>query len=113
MIVKSPIQPTLRDFLKLNDNNNIWIIIEDIIETKNLIDIQIIKVAAHTDNGIHNLLDREIKQQYNYIDALSPTDIVTTPNSYQLPILWRGHHIETNLRRFVRLLNRVQGLEIY
>lgn len=109
-IVKHPHKINLRDILKFNANNHIWAIIKDMLENFAL-KIKVEKVKAHDEDILHNIVDREITERYLIIQQLNNIDVLPTCDIYKYPLKWDGVSIETNIRRFIRLISRVEGLE--
>ncbi|CAB4418122.1 unnamed protein product [Rhizophagus irregularis] len=101
---------TTRDILKFDENNALWFNIKEILDSFTQ-QLEVIKVKSHSDNKLHNKLDEEIRSWYNMEDRLANTLIKYNTEQYKFPIMWNGYIIEMNLRRFVRLLSRTQGLE--
>jgi ribonuclease HI len=101
---------TTRDLLKFDKNNAIWFNIKEILDELSQ-QIDVIKVESHSDNKLHNTVDKEIKDCYEIEDKLSNTLVKYNTEQYKFPVLWNNYVVEMNLRRFIRLLTRIQGLE--
>ncbi|GBC00137.1 hypothetical protein RclHR1_03760001 [Rhizophagus clarus] len=98
---------TSRDYFKLN-NSYLWSILIRIIRQQNL-HVEMFKVAAHTDCDGNNYVDRLAKSAHidqdrfiNFID--------TAPDIKVLP-LWNNIIIETHLRKFIKMVSHIKGLE--
>jgi ribonuclease HI len=109
-ILHQPHRITLRDILKFNSNNQIWTAIKDLTIRYNP-QVNIIKIKAHAEDYLHNALDKEIKDRYSCIQQLNNVEIKLANKEYRYPIAWNGTTIEMNLRRFIRLITRIEGLE--
>ncbi|CAB5369186.1 unnamed protein product [Rhizophagus irregularis] len=101
---------TTRDILKFNKNNALWFNIKEILDSFTQ-QLDVIKVKSHSNNKLHNELDEEIRGWYDMEDRLANTLIIYNTEQYKFPIMWNNYIIEMNLRRFIRLLTRTQGLE--
>ncbi|CAB5382454.1 unnamed protein product [Rhizophagus irregularis] len=101
---------TTRDILKFDKNNAIWFNIKEILDSFTQ-QLDVIKVKSHSNNKLHNKLDEEIKGCYDMEDRLANTLVIYNTEQYKFPIMWNNYIIEMNLRRFIRLLTRTQGLE--
>jgi hypothetical protein len=92
------------------ENNNLsWEIIREIININNL-DLQLIKVKAHSDNVNNNMVDKLARDaHYNNIPLLQlKSNSLDLVNAYPL---WNGIRIENGLRAFITKLSRVFGFE--
>ncbi|CAG8703888.1 17183_t:CDS:2 [Rhizophagus irregularis] len=101
---------TTRDILKFSNNNAIWFNIKELLEDQTL-DVKIVKVNAHSDDVLHNQVDKEIKDSYELDYSLTNTLVIYNAEQYKFPLVWNGHLIEMNIRHFVRLITRIEGLE--
>lgn len=101
---------TTRDILKFDKNNAIWFNIKELLNDLSQ-QIEVVKVEAHSNNDLHNKVDKEIEDWYEMEEKLSNTLVKYDMEQYRFPILWNGYIVEMNLRRFIRLLTRTQGLE--
>ncbi|CAB4482991.1 unnamed protein product [Rhizophagus irregularis] len=101
---------TTRDILKFDKNNAIWFNIKEILDSFTQ-QLDVIKVKSHSNNKLHNKLDEEIKGWYDLEDRLANTLVIYNTEQYKFPIMWNNYIVEMNLRRFIRLLTRTQGLE--
>ncbi|CAG8745720.1 11067_t:CDS:2, partial [Rhizophagus irregularis] len=101
---------TTRDILKFDKNNSLWFNIKEILDSFTQ-QLDVIKVKSHSNNKLHNELDEEIRGWYDMEDRLANTLVIYNTEQYKFPIMWNNYIIEMNLRRFIRLLTRTQGLE--
>src|SRR5690349_5398055 len=111
IILKHVNATNLRDLLKIDTNNNLWIIAKELVHQEKL-NFNISKVQAHTTNVLHNLLDNTIKKKYEDINNLH--NIVLDFNSltsYEYIPTWNNQYVEMNLRRFIRNLCRANKME--
>ncbi|EXX57697.1 hypothetical protein RirG_204730 [Rhizophagus irregularis DAOM 197198w] len=109
-IKQRPHRNNLRDILKFGSSNYIWAIIKEII-SKEKLDIEVIKIKAHATDTLHNILDIEIKERYVDIHNVNKLEVLPTCKEYRYVLRWNETIVETNIRRFIRLITRIQGLE--
>ncbi|GBC14865.2 hypothetical protein GLOIN_2v1485349 [Rhizophagus irregularis DAOM 181602=DAOM 197198] len=109
-IKQRPHRNNLRDILKFGTSNHIWAIIKNIIFYQNL-DVKVVKIKAHAEDALHNILDKEIKERYADIQGVSKLEVIPTCAEYRYVLRWNGTIVETNIRRFIRLVTRIKGLE--
>ncbi|CAB5373305.1 unnamed protein product [Rhizophagus irregularis] len=81
-IKQRPHQNNLRDILKLGISNHIWAIIKNIISYQNL-DVKVVKIKAHAEDALHNILDKEIKERYADIQGVSKLEVIPTCAEYR------------------------------
>ncbi|CAB5313655.1 unnamed protein product [Rhizophagus irregularis] len=110
LLTSNIIVTTTRDILKFSNNNAIWFNIKELLEDQ-MLDIQLVKVDAHSDDILHNQVDKEIKDRYGLEYNLANTLVKYNAEQYRFPLIWNGHLVEMNIRRFIRLITRVEGLE--
>ncbi|PKY55882.1 hypothetical protein RhiirA4_427852 [Rhizophagus irregularis] len=109
-IKQRPHRNNLRDILKFGSSNYIWAIIKEIISHQEL-DVKVVKIKAHAEDVLHNILDKEIKERYADIQGVNKLEVIPTCAEYRYVLRWNETIIETNIRRFIRLITRTKGLE--
>ncbi|CAB5322954.1 unnamed protein product [Rhizophagus irregularis] len=111
-IKQQPHRNNLRDILKFGTSNHIWAIIKNIISHQNL-DVKVVKIKAHAEDALHNILDKEIKERYADIQDINKLEVIPTCAEYRYVLRWNGTIVETNIQRFIRLVTHTKGLEKY
>ncbi|CAB5359699.1 unnamed protein product [Rhizophagus irregularis] len=104
-IKQQPHRNNLRDILKFGTSNHIWAIIKNIISHQNL-DVKVVKIKAHAEDALHNILDKEIKERYADIQGVNKLEVIPTCAEYRYVLRWNGTIVETNIRRFIRLVTQ-------
>ncbi|PKY32911.1 hypothetical protein RhiirB3_451441 [Rhizophagus irregularis] len=110
LLTSNIIVTTTRDILKFSNNNAIWFNIKELLEDQ-MLDIQLVKVDAHSHDILHNQVDKEIKDRYGLEYNLANTLVKYNAEQYRFPLVWNGHLVEMNIHWFIRLITRVEGLE--
>ncbi|CAG8636598.1 17485_t:CDS:2 [Rhizophagus irregularis] len=85
-IKQRPHRNNLRDILKFGTSNHIWAIIKNIIFYQNL-DVKVVKIKAHAEDALHNILDKEIKERYADIQGVSKLEVIPTCAEYRYNLI--------------------------
>ncbi|CAB5372301.1 unnamed protein product [Rhizophagus irregularis] len=81
-IKQQPHRNNLRDILKFGTSNHIWAIIKNIISYQNL-NVKVVKIKAHAEDALHNILDKEIKERYADIQDINKLEVIPTCAEYR------------------------------
>ncbi|RGB24735.1 hypothetical protein C1646_772659, partial [Rhizophagus diaphanus] len=96
--------------LVIPENKEATIFTDKLIYQQNL-KVEVIKIKAHVEDLLHNNLDKEIKVRYDDIQNVNKLEVISTCAEYRYVLRWNGIIVETNIRRFIRLITRTTGLE--
>ncbi|RIA81561.1 hypothetical protein C1645_836799 [Glomus cerebriforme] len=94
-----------------NSNNFLWNIIMDIIDT-NLLNINFVKIQAHSGNQYNNLIDK-LAKDFNNLNTLPLNFNFDHISTIKYAPKWNSIFIETNLRKFITSISRNRGFKYF
>jgi ribonuclease HI len=99
---------TERSYFKQDKNNKLWKIYVDIIK-KNNINVDLVKVPAHSDNIYNNEVDSLCKQIYGQNTIIK----FNSKNFDNIKVIpkWKDIEIEMRLRKFITIITRTMEFE--
>jgi ribonuclease HI len=100
----------IRNIFKIQSNGILWNIILEIIHLLNL-EIELIKVPAHKDNYLNNLVDSLAQSAHNNFFNLAVNLRYENIRGLSWVPTWNNIVIEKNLRKFITLTTNVANLE--
>jgi Leucine-rich repeat (LRR) protein len=108
--MKNSLPLTPKEFFKLNSNNFLWNLLLNIID-ENFLNVQFIKVKAHSNNILNNEVDSSANAAHNSTTYFNVDNFVHAQLQY-LPC-WHGIPIENHLRHFITNISRNIGFESF